>query len=505
MLARAPFLHISFFSVDEAVSAMAAYQIIEGGLPYRDAIDHRGPLTYFFYAAIFGLFGKGSMFPIRLTYLFLHLLVVTGVFSLSHKWFRSEEKANLAGIIYACISSSYYFSDGLAAHTEWLLTTSLLGAWLIFFKWTESRNSLYLMLAAILIGLASTSKQVAVLEMGSLGIGILLFQKRLNLGRVAYFALITAIGFMIPWLVFLTYFGQKAGLEDFLFYSWTYNVSYYVPALFAGARFINSAKLLGGLAIINLILFLSGLLAFRRFPHLLQTLRNPSTHKFELLLWTTSLAAIGMSLSGGRAFTYYTIPLVLPISLLSAHLIYNWIHLELPISGKQQRSLWIGVASLMVISFGNRIYHHKHMYGQDPSVDEYIPVSQYIEEHTNPNDHIFVWGFAPEIYFLSKRDHSSRYTFCNPLTGHIPAGNVDVANTDYAIIPRSWTILKGELQTKPPTFIVDTQPAGFKGYKKFPMSQYPFWQNYMEDFYLDSTFSSLYPSDSIRLYRRFQD
>ena len=72
------FIHIQFFNVDEAVSAVAANAILDGGLPYLDAIGHRGPLTYYAYSLIFAIWGKNHMIAVHWIYLFL-TLVITGL------------------------------------------------------------------------------------------------------------------------------------------------------------------------------------------------------------------------------------------------------------------------------------------------------------------------------------------------------------------------------------------------------------------------------------------
>lgn len=44
-----------------------------------------------------------------------------------------------------------------------------------------------------------------------------------------------------------------------------------------------------------------------------------------------------------------------------------------------------------------------------------LEVAAYLQQHTNPDDTIFVWAFEPEIYFLSQRWSASRYIYNFPL------------------------------------------------------------------------------------------
>ena len=79
-LQRIPTAAIPTFNVDEAVSAVVAQEIAEGGLPYRDAIDHRGPLTYYFYALIFQLVGDWNMEAVHVAYALVLSLIALLLF-----------------------------------------------------------------------------------------------------------------------------------------------------------------------------------------------------------------------------------------------------------------------------------------------------------------------------------------------------------------------------------------------------------------------------------------
>ena len=56
LFSRLPFVWNPIYNVDEGVSATIGNSILEGGVVYKDAIDQRGPITYYIYALIFLLF-----------------------------------------------------------------------------------------------------------------------------------------------------------------------------------------------------------------------------------------------------------------------------------------------------------------------------------------------------------------------------------------------------------------------------------------------------------------
>src|SRR5262245_20406393 len=61
VIARAPSLLLPVWNVDEGFTSVTANVIRAGGVPYRDAVDHRAPLTNYVYALVFSLFGRNDM------------------------------------------------------------------------------------------------------------------------------------------------------------------------------------------------------------------------------------------------------------------------------------------------------------------------------------------------------------------------------------------------------------------------------------------------------------
>ncbi len=46
-----------------------------------------------------------------------------------------------------------------------------------------------------------------------------------------------------------------------------------------------------------------------------------------------------------------------------------------------------------------------------------MEVADYIAGQTQPGEKIFIWGFEPEIYFLSQRENATRFIYNFPLYG----------------------------------------------------------------------------------------
>jgi len=498
MLVRLPFLHISFFSVDEAVSAVAAIEIMEGGLPYRDAIDHRGPLTYYFYAAVFSLLGQGNMVAIHGAYFLIHLLIAFVLYELASRYLASRDAASWAVLIYACISGCNYFTEGLAAHTEYLLAFCIGLSWLIFYS---GRWSMRLLLCGLLTGLAISSKQVALLDLGVFLLAVAWENKGIGWKKKAWESLLFLLGASLTILLFALIFYQRAALQDLIFYAWTYNTAYYLPELGLETRLLNAVKLIGSFLLDNLVLLLMAYLSLtyffteKKFSHVVSKVKK------HLILLSWLLAAAVAGLAGGRAFTHYLIPLMLPLAMWSGQITHYFLNERFSAHPYQRQGLHFLIALLLILSLGLSLREHMHMLGGDPSVSEYREVSDYLSARLE-DERIFVWGFAPEIYLLSEQRPASRFTFCNPLSGHLPAANEEREDTQYAIVPGAWDSLAKDFEAHPPAYIIDTQEAGFKSYGKFPLKGHAFMREYLGNYALDTAYINLHPQDSIRLYKR---
>jgi hypothetical protein len=70
-----------------------------------------------------------------------------------------------------------------------------------------------------------------------------------------------------------------------------------------------------------------------------------------------------------------------------------------------------------------------------------LRVSQWLQQNTRPNDAIYIWGFEPAIYQLSERRIGSRYLFNVPLRARWSAA-------------RFRTVLMQELEQDPPTAVI---------------------------------------------------
>jgi len=96
-------------------------------------------------------------------------------------------------------------------------------------------------------------------------------------------------------------------------------------------------------------------------------------------------------------------------------------------------------------------------------------VAAYIAGHTSSSDRVFVWGDWPALYVESDRVMASR--FPGFLRGFARGSDLPPNNWDTA--PDVWPLLESDLAANQPTLIVDTSPADWSDFAKYPMTAYP--------------------------------
>jgi hypothetical protein len=103
-----------------------------------------------------------------------------------------------------------------------------------------------------------------------------------------------------------------------------------------------------------------------------------------------------------------------------------------------------------------------------PNVDN---VARAVAERTQPGDKVFVWGQAPEIYWLSQRDPATRYPHVMFITGITPRRPGVPA---YVLsMPSSAETLLSDLAANHPALIIDAAIQRVRGGDRYPMATSP--------------------------------
>lgn len=463
---RAPFLGRLQWNLDEGVTFTVAQQIREGGVLYRDAVDHRSPLVPYLKAAIFAVTGDWNVHAVHVIVALALGVVAFLLYDLARRLGRAAVGGWAAGAFTVCaimLPGSY---DSFAAHTEWFVVFfSALGFWL-FARSAATGGFLAGLPVGLAFGASALCKQPGLLDFGVVWVllAFLALAEPASRGRALRLWLGAVTGTAACFAAAFAYFAAHGALRDFLYYGWTYNTTIYVPEVPTADR-LKTLRLPFALAWQYLppalILALAGAVSL---------LRSVARFRFSLLPWLilgwTAAGLVSCALSG-REFDHYVIQSVPGFSLAVGWMLWRLTAALAPGEPRRWRRALAAILVLAlagwtataVVAFCRKLKPH-----DDPSN---ATVTTLLQRYSAPRDPIFVWGYYPEAHLLSRRLPATRFVYSNFLTGMIPWTNLEVnRDTRYAIVPGAWDAFWRDYRAHPPILIVE---AVMRGYLKYPL------------------------------------
>jgi hypothetical protein len=205
---------------DRANWEYMAQLIARGGVPYRDAVNIKSPLSAYLGAAAIVVtrpFGLRDLYAVRLLYQALGVLSVVLTFLVAYEFFKSRRLALLAALIFL---SFHTFVGTNSAGIQPKTPMMLFGLCSLWAVRTERPfwAGLFAMLSAL-------SWQPGLLYFGAAFLAVTSYLTRWP-GR----RLIKLIGgAAVPLTILLVYFGFAGALDDFYLWTFKYNYSVYAP------------------------------------------------------------------------------------------------------------------------------------------------------------------------------------------------------------------------------------------------------------------------------------
>jgi 4-amino-4-deoxy-L-arabinose transferase-like glycosyltransferase len=226
----------------------------------------------------------------------------------------------------------------------------------------------------------------------------------------------------------------------------------------------------------------------------------------RILLWWVfwSFAVLWAS---GTFFWHYFLQIVAPFSVLAAYgIVTSWkMFRSLPPSPKFVAKMgWTALLIIMVIIFIKTDY--KYYFSYTPAEQTVLQheiskgvydayglyniamgeISSYIRSHTDPNETIYVWGIAPQVYFLAQRRAATRYwTHANM--------SVLVTNNALKAFKAYASMVIEDIRESHPAYIVQI----------FRLEDFPDLQAFVRDHYVMDGDAEIFVSPyTVHLYRR---
>ncbi len=461
-------IHVPF-GRDQGVSAYVAEVMARGGLIYKDVYHFNLP-------AIFFTYGLAARLPlslveaVNLVHLVFTGLTYLAVYAAARTMLRPLASA-FASIFYGGFAVVMYTAYWDVAQKESLACLPLSLALLFFLKSVPGEDNgesagikivAFAFLAGLFSGFAAQYKP-------TLGIVVLvciqvaLARRRQKPGPITAI-LATGAGFALSFLPLLIYLVSTGTLSAML------------ESVIRFGGFYGGQKY-GGLAetISNVIQSLIKWAIDWRFLAVLAgaslALDGRSSVRLRVALVFAALLLLQIVIQM-KFFTYHWIPLLLPLSVMSAWgaaALLSSISLGSSRTRASRLALLALLAALFIGSLNpdSKRYYREYLYdagkiernnflaaygkwgGGDICQMAAEAVSEYVSGHSTPSDGVLVFGLEPALYLMMNRFPPTRFAYDQPLTAD-PAGNLD--------FQRYRDVLRAEfmasLQKRPPKYII---------------------------------------------------
>lgn len=483
---RWPALERQIWNLDEGSTTTLAQLILNGELPFRDGADNRTPLVPYLKAAILAVAGDWNMRAIHVTVALMIGLTAVLLWQIGRR-LGCERVGVFGALCFFWLSGALVSpGEGLSSHTSWfVIFFSALGFW--GFAGAFTRTSRWTAFASgLAFGFSYLAKQPGLLDFGVCLVIVLLAVLRREPAQAWRLLPPLILGFLLPLAGTIAYFAAHGALDDLIFYSWTYNTEYYVPAVPPAQRLAAILVPYGLLrdhmpaALVLAVIAAIGTLvtAVRRLA------QRPPVAVMEWLILGWSATGLLSTILSGRYFEHYSIQIIPGFSLACGWVLAAVAQRALVARTEgrkfQPALLATGIAGVLLSFAVPTVYWIGKVRVTDEASNPII--GGIIQERSQPGDRLFVWGYAPETYVFARRLPATRFYYTNWVTGLIPWANVDWLNdTTYAVIPGTPELLRADLERQPPAMILDT--GTLRGYLKYPLRERPWlWEMVRRDF-----------------------
>ncbi|MGB2757316.1 MAG: DolP-mannose mannosyltransferase [Acidimicrobiia bacterium] len=431
-----PGFFLKIFDNDEAYIATVARVMSRGGTLYVDAVDRKPPGAFLIYQALAAITGSTALWIPRVAGMTAHTMTAILVWRIAAR-VAGTRAAAVAGVLSALSSAALLPADAQSANFEVFMLPFMCAAFLFAQQQRPTR-------AGIALAASTLMKQTSGITLIPL---IWILGKKKGLRSVAPMLL----GFGIPMVATAWYYAPM----DFWFW------------VFGGA---NSGYLdLTGAwnHVVLRVVFMTAVVAVLNIGSVYLAVRSWPERREQVAVWIwLASAAIGV-LSGTRSFGHYYWQVLPPLCVLAA------VGIERSSVQRVSRVAYASAAMAVVMTcsaFGLAIAQGRM---------HYEILSEYVRDHTTPDQRIFVWGHLPGVFWDSDRLPASRVITTGFLTGHTSARPKEAIGAQHAI-PGLWDKVMSDLTDHPPELIIDALGGEDTPSFDYPMDRFPQMYAYLK-------------------------
>ncbi len=425
-------LRSAVLNPDEGFLATQAEVLQAGGRLYQDVVDRKPPLVPWLYWAVFEVTGSDALFWVRLLALVAHLCTAALLASMARRRWGSPA-AIAAGSLYLVASAGMVPADSQAANFEVFMVP-----FTVLAVWAAERGQP--VRGGLAVGVAALAKQVGGATLLPV---IFLAQRAKGRSGVAQAVVASAVPVAVVAVI--------CGVHDFAF--WVFNDSngYLDPT---GSWLISLRR-----GIVWTLIF-----AAANLGAMLLAPRAWARRSSNLDLWLWLLAAFLGVAAGLRFFGHYYLQLAPPVSLLGAGALAG-----------APRSVWLRTAGLAVAS--SIVFAVMAVTTRPAIVHPYNAVALYVDQHSRPDERIFVWGESPYLYWAADRLPATRFLSVGFLTGY-SGGRAAVRIGEQYAVEGAWRDFTEDLAAHPPALILDASMG-----KVYAEAGFPTFSTWLHDHY----------------------
>ena len=482
VVSHVPTLFFPILNIDESDFAVQTAVWMDDGVPYVDFVEKKSLIIHTWYRTLFKIFGVYNMTAVHIAGMLLVLLTAAGIF-LFTRYILGERTARWAALLYAIGQSLYDMNDFMASNTEMLMNLfAIFGAYIFFKAMREDRPAVSLV-AGIIIGMSILAKQVGVALLAACLISMVWFwmeQKEHHWNRYIEEAMLLVVGVLFPATLFVSYLADVGGLDSAVRWMIIENLQYSSLGVPLGK------VVLRGLTQTGKFLFATGWFWILAVWAIVWFARRHRWRTEVIFLVAWIICIIPCISLGGRFFGHYYLQFLPPLVILAAlGIVVRWeFYLRSRSVSLRNRRALHAAFSICVLALPFLSALWLHVYEIGVLKERVVPIqniTKAVEQYSNDDDSIFVWGHNSNIYFFSRRKPASRFVYCSYLSG------IKEGYEDHPVMAKrgpdfnAWVMLKRDFERNPPRVIVDMAPTGRGGYNKVPITEQLFLANYLRD------------------------
>jgi hypothetical protein len=398
---------------DEGLFGYIGQTILDGGIPYRDVIDHKAPLTHYVYAVAL-MFVPPTATGVHGFFLVYGFATLVVVYRLARALTDSRAIGLWSALSFA-VFTSLSAVQGFSASAEMLmLLPAALAIYCAILAKGPDRNR-WALRSGVFAACAVLTKQSAVFFV-PLMLAHIARVSRYEAGsaRTLPRAMTAAgaawsLGFLIPCAVVLAYFAWHHAVSYLFYWTVTYNLFY--------ANTLSLARIVGSPYLAEIV--------WTAIPLILGVVVALVTQPAHLRAFLLGLLCCSfLAVLVGHGYRHYFAQLAIFVSLAAG---VGLARLSDRASTQRVRAALGPLLAALVVVFpvaADRKYYltaspeelSRRFFGMNP-FPEAVDVARYIAARTLPSEGVFVLGSEPEILFYSMRRSPTRFALKYPLVG----------------------------------------------------------------------------------------